>query len=106
MTATASSPVDPRRDATPTLHLDLPIIGMTCANCVAAVERALNKRVPGVRSALVNLATEIATVEYDPAQATPQALVDAVAWAGYRALLPPPAVVNAADAAASAKRCL
>jgi len=101
VTAPASSSVDPRRDATPTRRIDLPIIGMTCANCVVAVERALNQRVPGIRSALVNLATEMATVEYDPAQATPQALVDAVAWAGYRALLPPPAVLATADVAAT-----
>ena len=43
----------------------LEIEGMHCASCVTAVERAL-KRLPGVREASVNLATERATVEYDP----------------------------------------
>jgi Cu+-exporting ATPase len=40
-----------------------PIIGMTCASCVARVESALSG-VPGVVSAVVNLASEKATVEY------------------------------------------
>lgn len=45
--------------------VELPIRGMTCASCVARVERAL-RRVEGVRSASVNLATEQATVEVEP----------------------------------------
>jgi P-type Cu+ transporter len=40
-----------------------PVIGMTCASCVARVESALSE-VPGVISAVVNLASEKATVEY------------------------------------------
>ena len=40
-----------------------PVGGMTCAACVARVEEAL-KSVPGVVSAVVNLGTEKATVEY------------------------------------------
>src|SRR5438105_1991610 len=42
----------------------LPVVGMTCATCASRVERALAK-VPGVREASVNLATEIATVKAD-----------------------------------------
>jgi len=61
--------------------LSLPIEGMTCASCVQRVEKALN-RVPGVRSAAVNLATETAAVELtQPVQAG--ALADAVRHAGY-----------------------
>ncbi len=45
--------------------IELPIRGMTCASCVVRVERAL-RRVEGVRSASVNLATEQATVEVEP----------------------------------------
>ena len=41
---------------------------MTCASCVRRVEKALEK-VPGVTAANVNLATEHATVAYDPAVA-------------------------------------
>jgi len=40
---------------------DLPVTGMTCAGCVANVERALAVT-PGVERALVNLATQKATV--------------------------------------------
>ncbi len=48
-----------------TSTLDLGIRGMTCANCVGRVERAL-KKVGGVLNAGVNLATERATVTYLP----------------------------------------
>jgi Cu+-exporting ATPase len=46
-------------------QLILPITGMTCANCVAAVERNI-KKVDGVQVANVNLSSERAIVEYDP----------------------------------------
>jgi Cu+-exporting ATPase len=59
----------------------LPIQGMTCASCVARVERALEK-LPGVRDVAVNLATETATVVADE-PLTQQALVEAVEGAGY-----------------------
>ena len=52
-----------------TTELTLPIGGMTCASCVRRVERALQK-VDGVAEAGVNLATERATVKYDPTLAT------------------------------------
>jgi copper-(or silver)-translocating P-type ATPase len=67
----------------PTTHLRFDIGGMTCAACVGRVERALG-RVPGVHSATVNLATEQATVEVEPAT-TAEALVAAVDKAGYTA---------------------
>jgi len=60
----------------------LHITGMTCASCVAHVEKALRK-VPGVRDARVNLATARASVEYDPGQANHDRLVEAVQDAGY-----------------------
>ncbi len=67
----------------PVQSLELAIDGMTCASCVGRVERALLK-VPGVRSAAVNLASERAHVEVlgtpDPA-----ALIQAVGAAGYHA---------------------
>jgi Cu+-exporting ATPase len=58
------------------------VVGMTCASCVAHVEKALSKT-PGVISNNVNLATEKATVEYDPAQADIGALRKAIEDAGY-----------------------
>jgi P-type Cu+ transporter len=60
----------------------LPILEMTCASCVARVERAL-RQVPGVLSADVNLATEKATIAYLPGRADHGALVAAVRAAGY-----------------------
>ena len=61
--------------------IKLSIEGMTCASCVARVEKAL-KRVPGVTSAEVNLATETATVAL-PDGMPVDALVVAVRDAGY-----------------------
>jgi Cu+-exporting ATPase len=49
-----------------TKQVSLPVTGMTCANCSLTVERNL-KRMDGVAEAAVNLATEKATVTYDPA---------------------------------------
>jgi Cu+-exporting ATPase len=63
----------------------LGIEGMTCASCVSRVERALVK-LPGVRGAAVNLATERAAIEYAPGEITPDDLKGAVERAGYRAL--------------------
>jgi Cu+-exporting ATPase len=63
-------------------RLTLPVRGMHCAACVGKVERALSD-VPGVESASVNLATERATVAFDPAQTAVPALQAAVADAGY-----------------------
>ena len=69
--------------------IKLPIEGMTCASCATRVEKAL-KRVPGVATAEVNLATETATVSMAEG-AAPQSLVDAVRSAGYEARLSPTA---------------
>jgi P-type Cu+ transporter len=48
-----------------TARIEIPVTGMTCANCSATIERNL-KKMPGVASASVNLATERATVEFIP----------------------------------------
>jgi P-type Cu+ transporter len=63
-------------------QVDLPITGMTCASCVRRVEKALQK-VPGVEAASVNLATEQASVSYDPVQASATQIQAAVENAGY-----------------------
>jgi len=64
------------------LETTFPIEGMTCASCVARVEKAL-RRVPGVVSAAVNLATNQAAVRYLAGVATPVDLHGAVREAGY-----------------------
>lgn len=69
-----------------TKQLALPVHGMTCASCVSHVERAL-KKVAGVSNVGVNLATERATVEYDPTQTSPTDLAAAVNKAGYTAVV-------------------
>lgn len=62
---------------------ELAIDGMTCAACVARIEKALN-RLPGVEAS-VNLATESARIRYTPGLTNVATLVDAVARSGYRA---------------------
>ncbi|XID74965.1 heavy metal translocating P-type ATPase [Alkanindiges sp. WGS2144] len=73
----------------------LSIEGMTCASCVARVEKAL-KKVDGVQSATVNLATEQAWVQ---ANATVQAsdLIEAIKKAGYDARISVPDQAEAQD---------
>jgi Cu+-exporting ATPase len=66
----------------PITTIDLPIVGMTCANCVATVERALNK-VDGVLEVTVNYASEKATVRYVVGTTGRASLVAAVRKAGY-----------------------
>jgi Cu+-exporting ATPase len=63
-------------------QITFPVTGMTCASCSTRVEKGL-KKVAGVESAQVNLATEQATVTYDPQHVQPQQLVSAVESAGY-----------------------
>ncbi len=48
-----------------TAKIEIPVSGMTCANCAATIERNLVK-LPGVTAASVNYATERASVEYIP----------------------------------------
>lgn len=63
-------------------QVTLPITGMTCANCVATVERNL-KKVNGVETAAVNLSSERATVEFDPTLAGLDDLLGRISRAGY-----------------------
>ena len=65
--------------------IELSIDGMTCASCVARVEKAL-KKVPGVEQANVNLATERAWIQPN-ATVSSQDLIRAIQKAGYDAKL-------------------
>jgi copper chaperone CopZ len=60
----------------------LPIVGMTCANCVKQVERGL-RLVPGVIEASVSLPDERATVHFDAQKTTVDAMAEAVRRVGY-----------------------
>jgi Cation transport ATPase len=79
MSSVALPPTDER--------LDLPITGMTCAACASRIEKSLNKA-EGVSVASVNLATERATIHYDPAITGPDNLVATIRDAGYDAVCP------------------
>src|SRR6266571_1492291 len=63
----------------------LAIEGMTCASCAMRVEKGL-KKVPGVREANVNLATELATIMYEPTQTNLEQMVQKVETVGYKAM--------------------
>jgi Cu+-exporting ATPase len=64
--------------------IDIPVTGMTCAACAAAIERALPK-IAGVKSAVVNFPAERATVEFsDPKNPVPlQIIIEGIKDEGY-----------------------
>ncbi len=68
--------------------VDIPITGMTCANCAMTVERTLNKRVPGIVETSVNFAAERAHVKYIPGLVSIDDIIKAVEKAGYGAIRP------------------
>ena len=78
----STRPMDTEGDEAGEVTFD--IEGMTCASCVRRVEVALDK-LDGVRGASVNLATERATVTFDPAKVQVVTLARAVEAAGYGA---------------------
>jgi copper chaperone CopZ len=63
-------------------EVTFPVTGMTCASCVRRIEKRLN-RLDGIRQASVNLATEKATVVYDPRLVDLSGMKAAVEAAGY-----------------------
>lgn len=64
------------------IKIVLPVTGMTCANCVAAIERTL-KKLKAVSRVAVNLATGRVLVEYDPSSITIHHLIARIKRAGY-----------------------
>jgi copper chaperone len=63
-------------------HVSFEVEGMSCGGCVASVKRVL-EALPGVSNVNVTLSPGKATVDYDPARVTAEALYDAVRNAGY-----------------------
>ena len=63
--------------------LSLPVEGMTCASCVARVEKTIAK-LDGIKNVSVNLATEKASFEYDPDLLDFKKLADSIEDAGYK----------------------
>ncbi|MGE5839790.1 MAG: heavy metal translocating P-type ATPase, partial [Deltaproteobacteria bacterium] len=68
--------------------VDIPVTGMTCANCALTIERTLKKKVPGVLNASVNFASEKARVEYIPSMTDLDSMIQAIEKAGYGAIRP------------------
>lgn len=66
-------------------ELNLPIEGMTCASCVLRIEKAL-KKVDGVGEAVVNLATENASVKFDSTRTDKLKLKEAIEKVGYKVI--------------------
>ncbi len=60
----------------------IPVTGMTCASCVATIEKGLSE-LPGVSQVNVNLASEKASVEYDPGKVDTKTLMDTISDVGY-----------------------
>src|SRR2546425_2139335 len=72
--------MQPGAESRATLALE----GMTCASCAMRIEKGL-KKVPGVKDASVNFATEHAAVTYDPTQTTVEQMIQKVEAVGYKA---------------------
>ena len=72
--------IEPMQEIRTVLDLE----GMTCASCAMRIEKGL-KKVPGVIDANVNLATEKASVMYDPTQTNLEQMVQKVEAVGYKA---------------------
>ncbi|GHO75178.1 copper-translocating P-type ATPase [Ktedonobacter sp. SOSP1-85] len=77
-------------------QLSFAVEGMTCTSCAIRIEKGL-KKLPGVHTANVNLASEQATVVYDPTQAQPEQMVQKVDALGYKAIPRADVVVRPAD---------
>ncbi|MFU8772589.1 MAG: heavy metal translocating P-type ATPase, partial [Anaerolineales bacterium] len=65
-----------------TESLSLPIEGMTCAGCISTIEKAI-KGLPGTTNVVVNLATNKASLDYDPDQITRDEMIAAIQEVGY-----------------------
>jgi Cu+-exporting ATPase len=83
--------------------VDIPVTGMTCANCAMTIERTLKKKVPGVVKASVNFASERASVEYIPSLTDLDEMIQAIQKAGYGAIRPDDAA-EGEDAELQARR--
>lgn len=67
---------------------ELPVSGMTCANCANSIEKALSRNARGVIRSSVNFATESVSVEYIPTETDLEEIVSVIKKAGYEAHIP------------------
>ena len=66
-----------------TKKIDIKIEGMTCQSCAKAVEKNINK-LDGIESISVNIATDRATVQYDPSKVKVSQMKSAIEKLGYK----------------------
>ncbi|MHA1598478.1 MAG: heavy metal translocating P-type ATPase, partial [Alphaproteobacteria bacterium] len=64
-------------------HITLPVEGMTCATCASRIEGVLGK-LPGIETANVNLAMEVADVTFDADAVASGDIVGAITKAGFK----------------------
>jgi Cu+-exporting ATPase len=83
-------------------NINIPVTGMSCANCALAIERTV-KKLPGVVNASVNFASERAHVEYIPSLTSLDEMIQAIEKAGYGAIRPDDAL-GGEDAELQARR--
>lgn len=86
----------------PVSRVEMPVTGMTCANCAANIERALKRRTPGVVDAAVNFASERVSVAYLPTMLSEEDIVAAIEQAGFGALPPDAGDLGQGEEAVSA----
>ncbi|QRN48967.1 heavy metal translocating P-type ATPase [Macrococcoides bohemicum] len=67
-------------------HIELDVMGMTCAACSSRIEKVLNKQ-PEIKNATVNLTTEEATIDYYPGNMDAQMIIERIRKLGYDAKL-------------------
>ncbi|WP_457554271.1 heavy metal translocating P-type ATPase [Desulfobacula sp.] len=67
----------------PISRKELPVAGMSCANCAASIERTLNKKIEGVVSASVNFASERLLVDYIPSIVSFDTIVSEIKKIGF-----------------------
>ncbi len=67
----------------PAARRDLPVTGMSCANCAANIERTLNRKLDGVISGSVNFASERLSVEYIPSMISFDTIVSEIRKIGF-----------------------
>ncbi len=72
----------------PLAKAEIPVMGMTCANCAMNIERTLTRKVHGVMQASVNFASERAVVSYLPDAVSMDDIVGAIKKAGFDAVAP------------------
>lgn len=72
----------PEASALVTEHVEISVGEMTCAHCPPLVAKAL-KQVDGVIDARVSLASQTASVDFDPARTRPKDVLEAIRRAGY-----------------------